>query len=353
MDISSFLTKLLYDLSEENYDRIFSTYRFWIEIGVVHGSMPNDKLYRDILNSMKPNSIQASYEGLMESNTRPDWINPFVGQILSPFVSLGSLDVFAGKLIHDSVHLLLRFITDAELDPIFSTHAIGLHDRFRRESLEEFFKQSLRYIPDNGTTFNSEQFCEFYTRVNLIAHWANLGYVGLEDVRGRILQSLTFQPTVHPHQLNSLMILLKISGATFAAYVDPSVMDRCCDLLNPSNLGSKLIAAGLAKVGANLDNRDGLLMLEITGGLATSGKWLGRSSCPSDPPQRIYYSQVPRSRGNSSRNVSGAPRRGGTVSATYHTLIGPRESPRREPEIFSSPVSVDQHRHPVRLHDGG
>jgi hypothetical protein len=44
------------------------------------------------------------------------------------------------------------------------------------------------------------------------------------------------------------MILLKISGATFAAYVDPSVMDRCCDLLKQSDLRSKLVLAELAEV---------------------------------------------------------------------------------------------------------
>ena len=85
---------------------------------------------------------------------------------------------------------------------------------------------------------------------NLVAHWVNLGYVELEDVRDHILQSLAFQPTVHPHQLNSLMILLKISGATFAAYVDPSVMDRCCDLLKPSNLSNKSVLFELAEVRA-------------------------------------------------------------------------------------------------------
>jgi len=145
--------------------------------------------------------------------------------------------------------LLFRFISDAELDPILSTYAISLHDRWCRGSLQGFFRQSLCYLPGQRySTPTSYDFCRLYTNVNLIAHWVNLGHVQLEDVRDRILQSLTFQPTVHPHQLNSLMILLKISGATFAAYVDPSVMDRCCELLKPSNLGSEQVAAGLAEV---------------------------------------------------------------------------------------------------------
>ena len=153
-----------------------------------------------------------------------------------------------GQLIHKNAHLLLRFVTDAELDPALSTQAIGLHDRLCRESLEQFFRQSLDYIPGGSEEPTSEQLCEFYSRVNLIAHWVNLGYVKLENVQDHILQSLALQPTVYPHQLNSLIILLKISGATFAAYVDPSVMDRCCDLLKPSNLSNQLVLIELAAV---------------------------------------------------------------------------------------------------------
>jgi len=248
--IPSLLNKLLYNLSEESYDHTFSTYCFWIELGAAHEGMPNDKLFTDIRNGAKPGLLQASYEELTnQRNTRPDWINPFAGQELHYNTQPSSLDAFCGRLIHDNVPLLLRFISDAELDPVLSTYAVGLHDRWCRGSLQGFFRQSLHYIPGaRPISLTSHNFCQLYTGVNLIAHWVNLGYVQLEDVRDRILQSLTFQPTVHPHQLNSLMILLKISGATFAAYVDPSIMDRCCALLKPSNLGSKQVATGLAEV---------------------------------------------------------------------------------------------------------
>ena len=249
--ISSLLKKLLYELSEENYDCTFSAYRFWIELGAVHGDMPKDQLFTDIKNSTKPLLIQASYEELtIQGNTRPDWINPFARQGIRPNKFPALMGTFSGKLIHDNVPLLLRFISDAELDPALSkAHAVDLHDRLCRKWLKGFFRQSLYYIPgEQSVSLKSRDFCDLYTGVNLIAHWVNLGHVQLEDVRDRILQSLTFQPTVHPHQLNSLMILLKISGATFAAYVDPSVMDRCCELLKPSNLGSEQVAAGLAEV---------------------------------------------------------------------------------------------------------
>ena len=103
----------------------------------------------------------------------------------------------SGQLIHSNVHLLLRFITDAEIDPALSTYAISLHDRLCHESLEQFFRQSLGFVAPSP---DSDQLREFYTRTNLIAHWVNLGYVKLEDVRDHILQSLTLQPAVYPEK---------------------------------------------------------------------------------------------------------------------------------------------------------
>ena len=232
MDISWPLMKLLYGLSEENYDRTCSAYRFWVELGAARGGLSNRQLHNDILGgSTGPNLITVPFSGCNKGGRTWTYTT-------------------RGRLIHPNVHLLLRFITDAELDPALSTYAVGLHNRLCRESLEQFFRQSLDYIPGGREEPTSEQLREFYTRVNFIAHWVNLGYVKLEDVRDHILQSLTVQPTVYLHQLNSLMILLKISGATFATYVDPSVMDRCCDLLKPSNLEGKLVLTELAIVSA-------------------------------------------------------------------------------------------------------
>ena len=249
MTISSHLTNLLYELSEKNYDRTFSAYRFWIEVGAAHGGMPKDKLYNDILNSTRPELIQATRAGLAaQTIERPNWVNPmFAGQSILNKVKPGERSLFSGNLIHDGVHLLLRFITDAEQDPVLSTYAIGLHDRWCRRSLEEFFNQSLSYLPEDSSQVTSRDFCQFYTKVNLVAHWVNLGCVQLEDVRDRILQSFTFQSATCDHHFNSLMILLKISGATFAAYADPSIMDRCCDLLKTGEHGGKF-ADKLAKV---------------------------------------------------------------------------------------------------------
>ena len=230
------LARLLHNLSEENYGRTFSEYRLWIGLGVAHGGTSDHQLYNDILTNLRPDLIKLSCVQILNDT------GSYRSSADTPKYTVN------GQLIHNNVHLLLRFITDAELDPTLSAHAMGLHDRLCRESLEQFFRQTLDYLPGGWTGPTSGQLYEFYTRVNLIAHWVNLGHVKLEDVRDHIIQSLVFQSTVHPHQLNCLMILLKISGATFAAYVDPEVMDHCYDLLKPSNLKEKLVLTGLAQV---------------------------------------------------------------------------------------------------------
>ena len=249
MTSSPLSTKLLYELSEENYDRTFSAYRFCVEVGAAHGEMPTDKLYDDILNGTRPELIQATYAELAAQNSeRPDWINPFAGRSISNKFKSEEARVFSGNLIHDGVHLLLRFITDAEQDQILSKYAIGLRDRLCHYSLEGLFKESLS-CRSSDTYVDPKVHHQFYTKVNLVAHCVNLGCARLEDVRDHILQSLTFQPTVQPHQVNALMILLKISGATFAAYADPSIMDRCCDFLKTGGHEGK-VADKLAKVRA-------------------------------------------------------------------------------------------------------
>ena len=235
MNTSWPLMKMLYGLSEESYDRTLSAYRFWIKLGAARGSVSNHQLYSDILRGAHTN------RNLMVAPRREGYNIQYNNT---------AQKATSGQVIHRNAHLLIRFITNAELDPVLSTYAIGLHDRLYRESLEKFFGQGLDYIPGGPEEPTSVQLCEFYTRTNLIAHWVNLGYAKLEDVRDHILQSLILQPTVYPHHLNSLMILLKISGATFAAYADPSVMDHCCDLLKPSNLSYQLVLFELAEVRA-------------------------------------------------------------------------------------------------------
>ena len=314
------LTKLLYDLSEENYDRTFSAYRHWIGLEAAHGNVSNRRLYNDILSNTRPDLIivpsrePPNNEGglfggpaqsVFGSTSQSAFGQPAFGQPAfggsvfgAPNQTAFGAPLFGnvqqqrpvrGQLIHSKVHLLLRFITDAERDPALSTYAHDLHDRLCHESLGQFFRQVLDYTENQGVVSGqlTRELCEFYTGVNLIAHWVNLGHVKLEDVRDHILQSLidTFQTTVHIHQLNSLMILLKISGATFAAYVDSSVMERCRDLLQPNNLGDKLVLTELAEVRAVVFTVKNKLRIPATiGDFTTPAKRLGRISSPSNPP---------------------------------------------------------------------
>ena len=58
---------------------------------------------------------------------------------------------------------------------------------------------------------------------NLIAQWANLGYVEETAIRNRILQSLISFRKLYDHHADAMIILFKIAGATFEAYrADPS-----------------------------------------------------------------------------------------------------------------------------------
>ena len=50
-------------------------------------------------------------------------------------------------------------------------------------------------------------------------------------IRNHILQSLISHPKLYSHQADALIILFKLAGATFEAYVDPAVVDRCFELL--------------------------------------------------------------------------------------------------------------------------
>ena len=51
-------------------------------------------------------------------------------------------------------------------------------------------------------------------------------------IREHILQFLTGSPSKqHPYREIALFVLFKIAGATFGACADPSVVDRCFELL--------------------------------------------------------------------------------------------------------------------------
>jgi len=59
----------------------------------------------------------------------------------------------------------------------------------------------------------------------------NLGYVEETAIRDHILQSLISHPKLYKVQVDALIILFKLAGATFAKYSDLAVVDRCFELL--------------------------------------------------------------------------------------------------------------------------
>jgi len=176
-------------LSDENYDESFAQYRFWLDIGSTHGHITSQ-------NQVEDDTWRIA---------RPDSLK---------------------ELIHPTAHLLVRFIGDIEADQTVSRHALGLHKRRCASALHSFFELNLCRMKSNP-----EKPTHFLTNVNLIAHWANLGYVEEAVIRNHILQSLISHPRLYDHQADALFILFKLSGATFGAYADPSVVDRSFVLL--------------------------------------------------------------------------------------------------------------------------
>ena len=212
--VPDFLRKLVSGLSEKNYEQTLFDYRFWMKLGAEHGLISQGQLYNDIRARINPDLVYPSSK----------------------------------QLIHPTGRLLLRFVTDVGLDPALSTYASDAHDRLCRSSFEGFVTDNLDFM--SGSRVTDSDFCRFYTNANFLAHCINLGHLSREDVRDRILQSLTFRPTIQPHQFNSLIILLKISGSTFAAYAAPLVLDRCYDVLKTRNARSTSAVTELAKVRA-------------------------------------------------------------------------------------------------------
>ena len=209
--LQAILRNLVEKISDGNYDESFAQYRLWLDIGDAHGDITQDQLNDDM------------YWGARSGSLR--------------------------ELIHTTAHLLIRFIGDVEADRKLSRYASGLHQRRSKSALSSFFETNLR-IMESGYCGSRKP--NFLTDVNFIARWANLGYVGEETIRNHILQSLIAHPKFHDHQADALIILFKLAGATFGAYADPSVVDRCFELLRsyPSDSTKlKLIPVSAPSVG--------------------------------------------------------------------------------------------------------
>jgi len=186
-EIDQALGSVVGGLSDKNYEHSLAFYRLWFDIGQTHPQIPSDQISDTIWNNRGPSSMNIGY----------------------------------GQFFHSAAHLIIRLVSDAESDHLLAPHSSGLQSRLCKRTLREFFKNNLKFVGSYIGTF------DFYTDANLIAHWANLGYVEEPVIHNHILQSLISHPKLYDHQADALIILFKLAGATFDAYADPSVVDRC------------------------------------------------------------------------------------------------------------------------------
>ena len=190
------LGSLIRSLSDQNYEQSLVSYRFWLGMGQTYYEIPPDQIFNVIWN----NRVTEN----------------------------SSLDPNKGQLIHSTAQLILRFARDAESGHVLVPHSSGLQTRLCARSLQEFFSSNVEAVWRKSLPVNS-----FYADANLIAHWANLGYIEEAVIRDHILQSLTIPyQALWNHHAEALIILFKLAGATFGAYANPSVVDRCFQLLN-------------------------------------------------------------------------------------------------------------------------
>ena len=180
-------------LSDQRYEQSLDHFRFWFRIGQKYSQNSPDLIFDAIYGYRMKGSWK---DGL--------WLRGY---------SIG--------------HLIPRFVDDVESDPLFASYSIGIQNRFCARIVQEFFDGNVETM-DTGNSYATNQ---FYADVSLIAHYANLGYIEEDVIRDCILQSLISHPKLHDHQADALLILFKIAGATFEAYVDPVVVDRCFQLL--------------------------------------------------------------------------------------------------------------------------
>ena len=191
------LGDLIGRISEQNYDRTFACHRLWFEITETCSQKCPDQILDTLFDNRGAHGI----------------------------------DPGSGKLIHSAAHLILRFARDAESDSALAPHTIGLQSRLCAKIRQGFFEHVMGIVWDmehnHGYPLN-----QFLADSNFIAHWANLGYIEESAIRNHILQSLISHPTkLQDHQADALIILFKLAGATFEKYADPSVVDRCFELL--------------------------------------------------------------------------------------------------------------------------
>ena len=195
--IQEALGLLVRDISEENYDQSFACYRLWSEITQTYSQNHPDGIFDSTCDNRASSAI----------------------------------DPASSKLVHPTARLILRFVSDAESDPILSPQSVGLQSRLCARTLRDFFEKNMINVRSVARKCWDDFAYDFLSHANFIAHWVNLGYAKEFTIRDHILQSLISHPTLRYHQVNALIIRFKLAGPTFEKYVDPAVVDRCFELL--------------------------------------------------------------------------------------------------------------------------
>ena len=199
-DIEPNLRPLILGLTDENYEESFARYQFWFQLGQSCSQIPPGLVFNTIWNQKTKLPRQE------------------------------------GTIIFPTCSSILRFVSDAESDHILASYSTGIRTRLCRSLLQGFYGTDVRVVHNSHTVYRDDYGDDYLVDANLIAHCANLGYIEEAVIRHHILQSLIYHPSLHNHQADALIILFKIAGATFGAYVDHSVIDRCFDLLGGRNI---------------------------------------------------------------------------------------------------------------------
>ena len=280
-NIEGALGSVISALSEGNYEQSLAQYRFLFEIAQAHSQIPSDLIFNSIWQPIRNREIPSDN-------------------------SLG--------ISYPTSPLILRFASDAESDTILAPHCAGLQSRLCTGILTEFFDHWLGILYREHRPGN-----DYLLDANLIAHGVNLGYIEETVIRNHILQFLTdtSRPTPYTFQGFALCVLLKIAGATFEAYTDSSVIDRCFEFLKARDSSGKVYLQQL-KVGG-LYEEDPIRANSIAGGgNSTTGTGLGGSASPTHLHNQGTRARNRHGQGRSYRNscphISGTTKHGPRTS---------------------------------------
>ena len=189
-DIPGTLGSVVNSISDENYDQSLASYRFWFEIAQTYSQNPPDQILDTLYNN--------------------------IGTTKEP--------------VHPTAHLIIRFAGDAESDHILGPHCVGLQGRLCTRILRDFFENTVTGH-EKRDPWGRHVAYRLPANATFIAHWANLGHLKEVTIRDHVLQSLISLPKLQDYQADAIIVLFKIAGATFGEYADPSVVDRCFELL--------------------------------------------------------------------------------------------------------------------------